>query len=400
MKIFALIAYGLALASATVYFKEEFSGDWEDRWIVSKHDSGYGKVVASAGKFFGDEERDTGLKTSQDAKFYSISSALEKPFSNKDKDLVVQFTVKHEQNIDCGGGYLKLSPSTVDQLDFHGETEYNIMFGPDICGATKRTHVILNYKGTNHLRNTDVRCESDELTHLYTLVIKPDQTYEVLIDQKSAASGKLEDDFDFLPPKQIKDPSESKPEDWVDEAQIADPEDKKPEDWDDIPEFIEDPEAEKPEDWDDEDDGEWEAPTIPNPEYKGEWKPKMIDNPEYKGEWVHPMIDNPEYAHDDSIYAFDDFGVVGIDIWQVKSGSIFDNILITDSLEEANAHAEETWAKLKDDEKKLYDAFKEEEKKKADEERAKRDAEIKEMEDDDDDDEDDAEDKQGGHDEL
>ena len=29
------------------------------------------------------------------------------------------------------------------------------------------------------------------------------------------------------------------------------------------------------EDWDDEDDGEWEAPTIPNPEYKGEWKPKM-----------------------------------------------------------------------------------------------------------------------------
>lgn len=29
------------------------------------------------------------------------------------------------------------------------------------------------------------------------------------------------------------------------------------------------------EDWDDEDDGEWEAPTIPNPEYKGEWKAKM-----------------------------------------------------------------------------------------------------------------------------
>jgi hypothetical protein len=29
------------------------------------------------------------------------------------------------------------------------------------------------------------------------------------------------------------------------------------------------------EDWDDEDDGEWEAPTVPNPEYKGEWKPKM-----------------------------------------------------------------------------------------------------------------------------
>lgn len=31
----------------------------------------------------------------------------------------------------------------------------------------------------------------------------------------------------------------------------------------------------QPEDWDDEEDGEWTAPTIPNPEYKGPWKPKV-----------------------------------------------------------------------------------------------------------------------------
>lgn len=31
----------------------------------------------------------------------------------------------------------------------------------------------------------------------------------------------------------------------------------------------------QPEDWDDEEDGEWTAPTIPNPEYKGEWTPKV-----------------------------------------------------------------------------------------------------------------------------
>merc|ERR1712156_880069 len=147
------------------------------------------------------------------------------------------------------------------------------MFGPDICGPTKRTHLILNYKGENHLRTNDLRCESDELTHLYTLVIKPDQSYDVLIDQKSIGSGNLIDDFTFLPPKEIEDPDVSKPDDWVDEAMIADPEDKKPEDWDDVPEFIEDPEAEKPDDWDSEEDGEWEAPTMENPDYKGEWAP-------------------------------------------------------------------------------------------------------------------------------
>ena len=48
-----------------------------------------------------------GIKTTQDAKFYAVSAAFEK-FSNEGKTVVVQFTVKHEQRIDCGGGYVKV----------------------------------------------------------------------------------------------------------------------------------------------------------------------------------------------------------------------------------------------------------------------------------------------------
>lgn len=69
-----------------------------------------------------------GIQTSQDARFYALSSRFE-PFSNRDKTLVVQFTVKHEQNIDCGGGYVKLFPAGLSQEDMHGDSEYNIMFG-------------------------------------------------------------------------------------------------------------------------------------------------------------------------------------------------------------------------------------------------------------------------------
>ena len=43
----------------------------------------------------------------QDAKFYSLATKFKK-FSNKGKSVVIQFTVKHEQNIDCGGGYVKV----------------------------------------------------------------------------------------------------------------------------------------------------------------------------------------------------------------------------------------------------------------------------------------------------
>ena len=46
--------------------------------------------------------------------------------------------------------------------------------------------------------------QDDVFTHLYTLIVKPDNTYEVLIDNEKAESGSLEDDWDFLAPKKIK----------------------------------------------------------------------------------------------------------------------------------------------------------------------------------------------------
>jgi len=247
--------------------------------------------------------------------------------------------VKNEQHLDCGGGYLKLLPAGLDEEAFNGDSVYNIMFGPDVCGSTKKVHVIFNYKGDNKQNKKTITPESDQFTHVYTLVVKPDQTYEVFIDLKSKQSGSLEEHWDFLPSKKIKDPEAKRPEDWDDRAKIPDPEAVKPEGWDDTPQFIDDPDATRPDDWDDEMDGEWEPPKATNPEWKGEWKAPQIENPAYKGKWVHPEIDNPDYVYDDKIYSFASFGHVGIDIWQVTSGTIFDNILLTDDFSEAEAAA-------------------------------------------------------------
>lgn len=59
--------------------------------------------------------------------------------------------------------------------------------------------------------------------------MKPDNTYVVKIDNSEAQSGKLEDDWDFLPPKKINDPDAKKPDDWVDNPKMDDPDDTKPE---------------------------------------------------------------------------------------------------------------------------------------------------------------------------
>merc|ERR1712146_364910 len=376
VSIIALSAL-VALAAAEVYFEEDFAGDWESRWVQSKAKEGLGAFKVSAGKYYGDEEAGKGLQTSQDAKFYAIS-AKTKEFSNEGKTLVIQYTVKHEQDIDCGGGYLKIAPSDAQGEKFTGDSKYNIMFGPDICGSsTKKTHVIFNYKEKNLDKKKEVRAESDTLSHLYTLIVKPDNTYEVQIDMNKVDSGSLTDGWDFLEPKQIRDPEEKKPADWVDEAEMDDPEDKKPEGYDDIPAKIADPKAKKPDDWDDESDGAWEAPQIDNPDYKGEWKAKRIANPAYKGVWAPKMIANPKYAADDKLYSYPKFSTVGIDVWQVKSGTIFDNMLITDDVAYATEHAEKTWKAQKDGEKAAKEKADEEKRKKDEEERKKKEEEDK-----------------------
>jgi len=339
----------------------------------------------TAGQWFSDAS-DKGIQTSEDARFYGLSAKLDEAFTNTNKEMVIQMSVKHEQDLDCGGAYIKLL-GDMDQSKFGGDTDYQVMFGPDVCGPSNRkTHAIFHYppKNDNLLIGNELPVETDKLTHVYSLVVKPDNTYEFFIDLESKRSGDLESGWSFLQPKEINDPSLSKPADWVDAKKIPDPEDVKPDGYDDIPSEIPDPEASKPDDWDDEEDGDWEPPMIDNPEFKGPWKPNMIDNPDYKGEWEHPKIPNPNFVEDKELHVrCKDCTHIGFELWQVKSGTIFDDIIVTDSWAEAKAYAEETFSKKKAGEKAMYDEIEAEKAKKAEEDRkaAEADAQNDEEED-------------------
>eukprot|EP00835_Amoeboradix_gromovi_P005980 NODE_628_length_5819_cov_0.468881.p3 type:complete len:213 gc:universal NODE_628_length_5819_cov_0.468881:4108-4746(+) len=170
-----------------------------------------------------------GLVTTTDYKFYHYVAPV-KEFSTKSKPLVLQFAVTFEQALNCGGGYLKVIPTTTASA-FDGDSLYHIMFGPDICGPTKKVHFIINYKGKNHNVKHHLSAPHDTLTHIYTLIITPNQKYDILIDDKSIKEGSLIEDFEFLPPKTILDPNAKKPEDWDDRAKIPDETDEKPSDW-------------------------------------------------------------------------------------------------------------------------------------------------------------------------
>ncbi|VYS49306.1 unnamed protein product [Arabidopsis thaliana] len=337
-KLISMILFALVvIVSAEVIFEERFDDGWDKQWVKSdwkKDDNMHRWKLVSK------------LVKTTDSTLYQPNSPSS---ATRTRPFVFQFSVKHEQKLDCGGGYMKFLSGDIDQKLFGGDTPYSIMFGPDKCGDnTKIVHAILTYNGKNHLIKKEVPCETDQLTHVYTFILRPDATYSILIDNVEKQTGSLSSDWDLLPPKKIKDPSAKKPDDWDEKKYIPDPEETKPAGYDDIPKEIPDADAKKPEDWDDEKNGEWIAPTILNPEYKGVWKPKKIKNPNYKGKWKAPMIDNPEFKDDPELYFFPKLKYVGVELWQVKSGSLFDNVLVSDDPEYAKKLAEETWGKHKD----------------------------------------------------
>ncbi|KAF2403913.1 putative calcium-binding protein precursor cnx1 [Trichodelitschia bisporula] len=399
-------------------FLEQFTDDWESRWKAShakkQNDKSSEEEWAYIGNWAVEEPTvlagtvgDKGLVVKDKAAHHAISAKFPKPINPKGKPLVVQYEVKLQDGLECGGAYLKLLQENKKlHLDeFSNASPYIIMFGPDKCGATNKVHFIFRHKNPKtgeyeekHLNNPPM-ARTVKTTTLYTLIVHPNNTFAINIDGEEAKSGSLLEDFtpSVNPEKEIDDPKDKKPEDWVDEARIADPDAKKPEDWDedapfeivdeeatkpadwldDEPTMIPDPEAEKPEDWDDEEDGDWVAPQVPNPKcseasgcgkweppmksnpaYKGKWTAPFIDNPKYKGVWKPRKIANPDYYEDKHPANFEPMGAIGFELWTMQNNMLFDNIYVGHSFEDANKLREETFEPKVKAEKAEEDATK------------------------------------------
>ncbi|ADV22283.1 calnexin [Cryptococcus gattii Ru294] len=393
--------------SLTAPFIEQFLESIpESRWTVSratKQTPVGDEIFSYVGQWEIEEPEvypgisgDKGLVLKTKAAHHAISTLFDEPIDPKGKSLVVQYEVKLQKGLECGGAYIKLLTDQQDEglragEDYTDKTPFTIMFGPDKCGSTNKVHFIFRHKNPltgeweeKHLKNPPAP-KITKTTALYTLITNPDQTFEILINDESVRKGSLLEDFDppVNPPKEIDDPEDFKPETWVDEAEIDDVTATKPDDWDEDapimitdtsavkpedwleeePETIPDPEAEKPEEWDDEEDGDWIPPMVPNPKcedvsgcgpwtapkirnpaYKqGKWTVPKIPNPDYKGPWAPRKIANPAFFEDLHPSDFTKIGGVGIELWTMTEDILFDNLYIGHDAAQAKKFAEETY---------------------------------------------------------
>ncbi|ORX38009.1 ER-associated protein catabolism-related protein [Kockovaella imperatae] len=387
-------------------FIEQFTSDIpQSRWTVSKatKQTPVGdEIMSYVGTWAVEEPEvypgirgDLGLVLKSKAAHHAISTLFPEPLDPKGKPLVVQYEVKLQKGLECGGAYIKLLTDEQGQGLRAGEeytdaTPFTIMFGPDKCGATNKVHFIFRHQNPvtgeweeKHLERPPAP-KITKTTALYTLIVNPDQTFKILINDEVAREGSLLEDFTpaVNPAKEIDDPTDSKPSDWVDIAEIEDPDATKPDDWDEEaplmitdaaatmpsdwlenePDMVPDPDAEKPEEWDDEEDGDWlaplvsnpkcdevsgcgpwSAPKIRNPEYKGKWTAPRIPNPEYKGVWAPKQIANPSFFEDNSPSDFTKIAGIGIELWTMTEDILFDNIYVGHSEEDAKEFAKTTY---------------------------------------------------------
>ncbi|XP_043260945.1 calnexin-like isoform X1 [Colletes gigas] len=393
--------------SEFAYLVETFDDEekFKDTWILSeaKKDSIDEDIAKYDGIWSVEETKkhaqdgDLGLVLKSKARHAAVSALLAKPFYFRDNPLIVQYEVNFQEGQECGGAYLKLltlDPEHGDLKKFHDKTPYTIMFGPDKCGNNHQLHFIFRHKNPlngsieeKHCKKPRERLEDyfkDKQPHLYTLIIRPDNSFEIKVDNKVVNSGSLLDDFTppVNPPLEIEDPSDVQPEDWDDREKIPDLSAVKPDDWDedapaqivdeddimpegwleDEPPMIPNPDSIKPEDWEVEMDGEWEPPDIPNPKcadvpgcgpykqkmkknprYKGKWSPPLINNPNYEGKWKPKLIHNPNYFNDEHPFRMMPIFAVGFELWSMSTDIFFDNILITDDEEIAKKWANDTF---------------------------------------------------------
>lgn len=180
-------------------------------------------------------DNDLGLVLKSKAKHAAISSRLHRPFVFGAKPFIVQYEVTMQEGQECGGSYIKLLSKTSENAElskFQDKSPYTIMFGPDKCGNDVKLHFIFRHvnpkNGTieeKHAKKPKDRLEEpfkDKQPHLYKLVINPDNTFKIYVDNKLVNDGHLLNDFSppINPPKEIDDPEDRKPEDWDEREKV------------------------------------------------------------------------------------------------------------------------------------------------------------------------------------
>lgn len=339
-------------------FYEAFTSDsYKKRWVLGSRYYISRNVSVHFLREPNTIENERALVFKQPNAYYSLSSPVKNPISLDKDSFALQFEARLNPSSKKYNISLKLfneyNPIALDE-----RTPYILSFGFEYI-----ENLMIQFKFFHkHLTTGETRLLSlkepypvpiDELNHVYTLIVRKNQTFSILIDNNEVRNGNFITSFDPPPsgPLDLPDPNHIKPDDWEEKIQyIPDPAAKMPSHYSDSVDYYipldkpvgrwletekyvhHDNAYSKPEEWDDELFGEYIYPLKinsrcfnshvsgcgkyysgfrVNPNHSSQWIHPTIKNPKYKGKWVQRRIPNPNYMVDISPFKFPEVHGIG-----------------------------------------------------------------------------------------
>ena len=363
------------LPQSNILFYENFSDPFVfKRWQITNHFRTNGKWSNEYTYPLQTRKGEKGLVIKTKEKSHGISYLFPTPIYTPNETLIIQYETRAQFLYLCASVFLKIFiDPKFNPIDFNNQTSRFLEFGPERCNSYNNSRLNFFINNIEYKLKKKINIPIDEISHLYTLIIRSNNTFEILIDMKSIHNGTFTNSFNpnIIEPEFIDDINDKKPLNWVEEEYIYDLNAKKPIDWDENqPKTIPDPKklnppygwlineeplipdlkAKKPENWNENNLGKWNPPMIPNPKcldvpgcgkykipeifnikYKGKWSPPLIKNPNYKGEWIPKQIKNPNFNGKIENFILPPIYGIGFDIWGLHHDLMITNILISNN---------------------------------------------------------------------
>lgn len=304
----------ISLSTSTFYLKETFDTGTSTHWRVPKKLRPFtklGKWAVSTGDCYGSQQKWLGLTTTQSHRDYLLYTNFNQPMNTTKSDFVLSYTLRMNPFVDCSGQFVKIMDASSDMTNFSQDLPFAIKFGPDVCGPSfKRTHVVIMYNGKEYETNHPIGVIKDPFTHSYSLIIRANNTYAVLIDGEVADESTLEERFDipYLNKRKVTNLAKSDYQNInIDEEEEEDEE-----------LLNQGPIMHK----------EYNKANVNKEENE---KKKEIQN-DFDNETIpeaDEKVDYPPFGH------FESLGYLVIDVHQSCCGSLFDNFVVTDNERES-----------------------------------------------------------------
>nr|AFZ78863.1 calreticulin family protein [Coptotermes formosanus] len=174
-----------------VYYQNFPSYDLLNNFFISEVPGYDGEIKITRSPAWPSRFHENSLGFRSSKKSHAI--AIPTNFSLPDSDtFLLQYETRNNLLMTCNTQFITLFEEFPGK-SFSNQSKFFLEFGPEVCGKSLN-HVRFRIKNSQLREN--ILIPADDVTHQYTLIIRENGTFEIMIDTRSLFNGTFKDHFE------------------------------------------------------------------------------------------------------------------------------------------------------------------------------------------------------------